>query len=144
MSEMQTWQELKTDAYRARRRGDYEQAVSSMQAAIEELGNNTAQQCVLLNGLADLYDEIGDCKKALEIAHSILPLRRSISADYDILLGNDLMFLAMILDKVGEQVECVAFAEEGVGIYQAVFGDNHSETQRMSEFLAQAKRKGET
>jgi hypothetical protein len=144
MTRKSRWQQLKSDAWAARRRGDCERAEALFRAAADEASENNqdlGDLCITLNGLADLYAEQGQTKKAVETAKRIVSLRRRVAASQDILLGNDLMFLAMVLAEQGESHEAIVVAEEGAAIYSAVLGERHPETHRMMSFLAQEREK---
>ena len=51
------------------------------------------------------------------------------------------MLVAHLLADCGRFAEAIAPAEEGVSLYDSFMGPNHSETVRMSESLAEIRRK---
>ena len=128
------WQTLRQEAWEAKRNGHFEQSRTLFQASIDEVQDHThdlEDLCLTLNGLADLHVQHGELEKAIEIARSIVATRRSIAGKGHILLGNDLMFLAMVLEEAGRYEEALPFAEEGAGIYLAEMGAEHYEAKRM-------------
>jgi tetratricopeptide (TPR) repeat protein len=128
------WIQLKQEASAARRSGDFDRALELFEAAVEEVKEHThdlADLCLTNNSLAALLADRGELEKSIELARSIVATRRTFAGEFDGLLGNDLMFLAMVLEEAGRCEEALPFAEEGAKIYVAQMGADHYEAKRM-------------
>ena len=138
MQSKKRWQELRNAAWQARRNGEFDQAEKYLMEAIREakLFEGNAQDLQeTLNTLANFYAEQGRIDEAVEIAREIVRMHRHDSTSSPVLLANDLMFLAHVLVERGDVAEAILHAAEGVPLYEQMWGFDHSETQRMREFL---------
>jgi tetratricopeptide (TPR) repeat protein len=110
MGEKRIWQDLSNQAWLAKRRGDFQQAVSLLTAALREvdtLPEDREDLHVTLNTLANLYAESGEVMKALEIAIRDIEVCRQFPSEARIFLGSSLMFLAHVLLEAGRHAEAI-------------------------------------
>ena len=135
------WSELMMEAGEARRLGQYEKAEKLYMAALaqalpfaeaEAKRVYTTQVTTLLNAIADFYRERGMLEIAIKFAREGLQLGRRIFPTGHGLIGNDLMFLAMLLDQQGQYEEALKLADEGVAVYEKELGPSnpHVDVQR--------------
>lgn len=131
------WSEIKFQAQDARRAGNYPEAealfLEALRQALPLADTDDHQISILYNTIADFYRERGRLEKAETFAREGIELDRRHLPAWEALLGNDLMFLAMLLDQQGRHVEALPLAEEGVSIYEKRLGrDNprHVDVQR--------------
>jgi tetratricopeptide (TPR) repeat protein len=140
MGDKRIWQDLRNQAWDAKRRGDFQQAVSLLTAAVQEvstLPEDRADLSMTLNTLANLYAETGQVTNAIEIATRDIEVCRQLPGEARILLGSSLMFLAHVLLEARRYAEAIDPATEGAKIYSTVMGEAHSETVRMRQVLAE-------
>lgn len=119
------WSEIKIQAYDARRVGDYHQAEMLYREALRQalpFAGSDHQVSILYNTIADFYRERGMLETAEQFAREGIGLDRRHLPAWEELLGNDLMFLAMLLDQQGRYAEALPLAEEGVSIYEKELG----------------------
>ena len=144
MGDKRKYQNLRDQAFLAKRKGDFREAESLLIAAVREVSEDPHDRPDLsrtLNTLAYLYVVSGELSRSIEIANSDVEVCRQLPTESRILLGNALMFLAGVLIEAGEYSGAVSAAEEGIPIYANVMGENHSETQRMRMILNEAQQK---
>jgi tetratricopeptide (TPR) repeat protein len=141
MGDKRIWQDLRNQAWSAKRRGDFQQAVSLLTAAVQEVSTHPEDRPdlhVTLNTLASLYAETGQVTNAIEIATRDIEVCRQLPNEARILLGSSLMFLAHVLLEARRYAEVIDPATEGAEIYSTVMGETHSETVRMRQVLTEA------
>lgn len=144
MRDKRLWQKLCNQSWFAKRRGDYQNAISLLDDAIREvctLPEDRPDLHVTLNTLANLHAESGDLTTAIEIARRDIDVCRQLPSESSGLLGSSLMFLAHVLVEAGCLSEAIGPATEGVEIYSTEMGETHSETIRMRRVLAEIQAK---
>ena len=143
MIDLRRWQQLKNEAWFAKKRGNFREAEVLLMAALNEVNTNPLLQeemSLTLNILANHYVDTGDITEAIRIAKYDVKIRREIS-NAPSLLGSSLLTLAGVLTEAGQFAEVIPVAEEGVAIYAEVLGETHPETDRLRNLLSEAKRK---
>ncbi len=92
------------------------------------------------HGLASFFVEVGDDAAAEPYARQAIASERE--AGRQVFLGNHLMFLSQLLVRQGHLEEATTCAEEGSGLYDLVYGAEHSEARYMQSVLARLKQRG--
>jgi hypothetical protein len=140
VTEATNWRALKQEASRARYHGEYARAAGLLAEAIRAAGPGDAvadDVALMMNSRADLLQRQGLLGEAIAVARAGVALRRrTLPPERPLLLGNDLMFLATVLEERGDLADAEAAAREGVSSYEAVFGPEYAEVGRMRAILA--------
>lgn len=137
MNDLPHWKLLWTQAHQAKSNPHLElnRAVQLMEQALlearSELSHADPEAYLpkLLNALASLYREVGRLDDAINAAREGLARRREGLPRIPALIGNDVMFLCLVLQAKGEIKEALALAEEGLALYSDAYGPDHGETR---------------
>ncbi len=124
-SQAQRLREART-AFRAGSTDEMNGLVSECVASIES-ATTDAKRAELSHSLASFYRDIGCLSESEHHARKAVDwVRRTCSTA---LLGNHLMFLALLLGDTGRPSEALPCVEEALGCYEAVYGREHRETR---------------
>jgi hypothetical protein len=92
------------------------------------------------NARADLFRKLGRGKDAVRAAREGLAQRRLALPRSDMLVGNDLMLLALALADDGDREGARAAALEALDSYARCLGTDHPETEVIRAFVARLDR----
>jgi hypothetical protein len=108
---------------------------SSAAALAAETDDDRAEHAHLL---ASFYRDIGDLSACEKYAHDAVTfVRRSGPI---ILLGNHLMFLALLLRDTNRLSEAISYAEEALSCYVSTYARAHGEVRYMTSVLASMRK----
>src|SRR5262249_36607996 len=133
------WRMLRQTASRHRFKQDYPAAIAKFNEAIAAAAADpkaASEIVVMHNAVVALYERMGDKQSAIEHLRCGIALGRAKLPPKDLLIGENLIYLAMLLKETGVSEEVAVLAEEGLAIYTSEFGSAHPETVRMQELLA--------
>jgi tetratricopeptide (TPR) repeat protein len=144
MLDKRSFQELRHRSVQAKHRGDLETAIQLALQAVSEarsLGESNPDLALTLNWLGDLYRRNDQLDLAVATAREGLAVRRRVAPASIALLGNDLMFLSLVLEQRGELREALACIREALPLYQEAygkdrFGGDHVEVRMIQGAIA--------
>jgi tetratricopeptide (TPR) repeat protein len=128
MADRVRFRQLRMQARDAGRSGDLGAAIRFAGEAVDMargFGQGDADLPAALNMLGDLCRRAGRLDQALAAAREGVSLRRESTAAMP--LGNDLMFLAQVLEQRAELGEALECAREALPLYERTLGEGHSE-----------------
>ncbi|EMB13320.1 tetratricopeptide repeat protein [Rhodopirellula europaea] len=125
---------LRQEGWLANHNGDVASA-ERLYLEAHELASELPEEAALVcNILADFYCDQKQFSDAERFARQGLAIRETL--DSQILVGNDLMMLAMVLEESGQLAAAEPYAQRGSDIYEMQYGPEHSEVHRMQSVLA--------
>jgi tetratricopeptide (TPR) repeat protein len=128
----------------AKHRGDLDTAIELALQAVNEArswGESNPDLASALNSLGDLYRRNNQLDLAVATAREGLAVRRNAVPASDALVGNDLMFLSLVLEQRDELQEALACRREALPLYQEAYpkgriGEDHGEVRFIRHAIA--------